>query len=176
MWGDKRNALLSGVAPATRQRYLSAWNQWAYFASMRNHPARLVKTHPNWDGDLVDFIMLEARVAKNTSDSTHVKISAIRFRHVISGLDDFTKYGGRYQQVLKGMKRDHMATRKIPFSLDMLEWIYTDFLQNDLSDVFRVELYTSAVLGFFFLLRIGELENLMMSDWVGAIIKMVRLQ
>ena len=136
----------------------------------------LVKTHPNWAADLIDFIMFEARVVKNASDSIRAKISAIRFWNVISGLDDFTKYGGRCQQVSKWMKRYHNVKRKIPFSLDMLEWIYTDFLQNDLSDVFRVELYTSAVLGFFFLLRIGELENLMMSDWVGAIIKMVRLQ
>ena len=84
-----------------------------------------------------------------------MKISAIRFRHVITGLGDFTKGGGRYQQVLKGMKRGQKVRRKISFSLDMLEWLYTDFLQNDSAKLSRVELYTAAVLGFFSLLRVG---------------------
>ena len=95
-----------------------------------------------------------------------MKISAIRFWHIICGLDDFTKFGGRYQQVLKGMKREHKTSRKIPFSVDMIDWLYSHYLSVDLTNVARVELYTATVLGFFFLLRIGESGNLRRSDIV----------
>ena len=63
-----------------------------------------------------------------------------------------------------GMRRGHKVRREIPCSLDMLERIHTDFLKDDLSNASRVELYTSDVLGFFFALRIGELEKMRMSD------------
>ena len=126
MWGEKLNALLSGVAPATRQRYLSAWNRWAYFMRMRDRPVWMVKLHPNWDDDLIDLVMFEHHVMKNTSDVTRAKLPAIKFRHVVTGLDDFAKFGGRYLQVLKGMKRNHKVQRKILFSLDMVEWMYSN--------------------------------------------------
>ena len=72
---DKLDAMLSGVAPSTRKRYLSAWNQWAYF--MRNRSTWLVKTKPNLDGEIIDFVTFESHVAKNASDATRGKISAV---------------------------------------------------------------------------------------------------
>ena len=131
---------------------------------MRGKPVWLFKTNPNWGDDLIDFIMFEFHVMKNTSDTIRVKLSAIKFWHVITGLGDFTKFGGRYLQVLKGMKRQRRVSRKIPFSLDMAEWMYRNFLAPDMANQMRIELYTATVLGFFFLLRIGELEKLRMSD------------
>ena len=65
------------------------------------------------------------------------EISAIRFWHVVTGLDVFTKFGGRYQQVLNGMRREHKTRWGAPFILDMLEWVNLDFLQNDLSNTER---------------------------------------
>ena len=99
---------------------------------------------------------------KNTSDSIRVKLPAIRFWPVICGLDDFAKFGGIYQQVLKGMRRDRKENREIPFSLDMIEWLHTNFLQVDLANTSRSELYTATVLGFFFLLMVGEGRG---GDW-----------
>ena len=115
---------------------------------MRDRPTWLVKTGPNWDGDPIDFIMFETNAMKNSADAIRGEISEIRFRCVISGLDDFAKFGGRYVQALKGMRRIHKTNRKIPFSLDMLEWIRVEYLQADSSIPARVELYTAAVLGF----------------------------
>ena len=51
-----------------------------------------------------------------------------------------------------------------PFILDMIEWSYIDFPQNDLPSTPRIELYTSVMLGCCFSLRIGELGELRMSD------------
>ena len=64
MGEDKLNALLSGIAPATRRRYLSVWNQWSYFMSMRQKENWLIKTGPNWDADLIDFVMFEFKLMK----------------------------------------------------------------------------------------------------------------
>ena len=46
----------------------------------------------------------------------------------------------------------------------MLTWIYDEYLQKGMRIQSRVGLYTGAILGFFFLLRVGKLENLRMSD------------
>ena len=69
MGGWKLNDMISGVAPSTRKRYLSEWNQRPYFTSMRTRPTWLVKTGPNWGEDLIDFITFDAHVVKNTSDA-----------------------------------------------------------------------------------------------------------
>lgn len=124
--------------------------------STRDESTWLVKTGPNWDEHLVDFIMFESRVMQNASDTLRPKLSAIRFWHVVFGLDDFAKFGGRYHQALKGMRREHKVNRQIPFTPDVIEWARTHFSQSDLANVPRVELYAATVLGFFFLLRAGN--------------------
>ena len=168
--GEKLHAMLSGVAPATRKRYLSAWNQWAYFVTMRERPTWLTKTGPNWDEDLIDFITFETHVVKNTSATTRVKISAIMFWRIVCEMDGFTKYRGRYQQVSNGLKRGHKAKRKIPFSLDMIEWMYTNYLQGDMTNTSRAELYTATVLGFSFSSEWASWETYecQISNWVGV--------
>ena len=154
--GGELNAMLSGVSPATRKRYLSAWNQWAYIVSMRGRPTWLPKTGPNWDADLVDFTMFETHVAKHTSDTMRAEISAIRFWRIIFGVDYFAQYRGRYHQVLKGLKRDHKAQRKTPFSLDMIDWLCDNYLRNYSADTSRVELYTATAFGFSSSLELGN--------------------
>ena len=79
---------------------------------MRDRPVWLAKLRPNWDGDLIDFVMFERRVMKNTSDTIRVKLPAIKFWHGITGLGDVAKVGGRYLQVLKGMQRNHKVQRE----------------------------------------------------------------
>ena len=56
-------------------------------------------------------------------------VSSVIFRRVLSGVGDFSKFGGRYQQVLKGMWRGRKANQKIPVSLDMNNWMCDVFSQ-----------------------------------------------
>ena len=93
MGEEKLTSLLSGVAPSTLKRYLSAWNQRTYFMSTRDQQHWLIKTGPNWDEHLIEFIMFEAHIMKNTCDTIRVKLSAIRFWHIVCGLGDFSKFG-----------------------------------------------------------------------------------
>ena len=46
----------------------------------------------------------------------------------------------------------------------MPTWIFVEYLQKGPAIQSPVEFYTGSILGFFFLLRIGELQNLRMSD------------
>ena len=114
MGEDKLNEMLSGVARAARKRYLASWGQMAYFVGTENRSARMAKAQNNWDGDLVDFIMLGSHAIENSRDTARWGISAITFRRVIGGLDDFAKFGGRYQQVKKWMRRGCEIRSKPP--------------------------------------------------------------
>ena len=113
MGEERLNALLSGIAPATRRRYLSVWNQWSYFTTMRQKTNWMTKGDPNWDADLIDFVMFESKLMKNTCDTIRVEISALRFWHIVCGMGDFTKFGGMCKQVLKGMRRRHKVNHKM---------------------------------------------------------------
>ena len=62
------------------------------------------------------------------------------------------------------MKSTHKVDREIPFSLDMIEWLYGNYLEGDAANYSRIELVTATVVGFFFLLRVREPGNLRMSD------------
>ena len=142
------NALLSGIAPGTRKRYLTAWNQWTYFAHMRGQSEWPVKTQPNWDANLIDFMHFESEMMKNTGGTIASKASSIRLWHVISGLGGFPKTGGRYQQVLRGSRNGHKTARKIPFTHEILHWAHDVFLQQGLGNPSCIELYAATLLGF----------------------------
>ena len=71
--------MLSGAAPSARKIYRSAWSQLPYFMSMRARSTRLVNNGPNWDEDLIDFIMSESHAMKNTSGAVRGGISPSAF-------------------------------------------------------------------------------------------------
>ena len=104
MGGRELHAMLSWAAPSARKRYLTDVNQWAYFASMRNHTTWLVKTRPNWDEDIGDFVMFESHAMNNSGDTTRGNVPAIRFWNIVSGMCDFAKFGRRCRKVLKGIR------------------------------------------------------------------------
>ena len=113
---------------------------------------------------MIGFRLSESEVMKNTGGAIAWKVAAIRFWHVISGVGDFSKTGGRYRQVLRGLKRGRETARKSPFSYEMLLLSHDVFLKQGLGNPPRIELFSAAILGFFFLLREGELGKLRTSD------------
>ena len=95
----------------------------------------------------------------NTAPTITSKISAIRYWHVISGYPDFSVGGGRFRHVLKGLRREHKVKRKLPVTFEILDWIYHEYWQGDASTL-RTEVMAAILIGFFFLLRISEVEQL----------------
>ena len=60
--------------------------------------------------------------------------------------------------MIKSARRSHTANRKIPATIPMLERL--GFLHRDTPCLVTAGLFCAAVVGFFFLLRIGEMEQL----------------
>lgn len=88
-------------------------------------------------------------------------------------MPDFKEGGGRYTQALRSFKRQSRVNRKIPASTPMFE--YVESLQGDLGTrdgdqhiypprPIALCLFCADVIGFFYLLRAGELEALKWGD------------
>ena len=111
-------------------------------------------------GDLlIGFILFEAKAMGNACPSIRGELSGIQFWHVVSGRADFSDGGGRFKQVMKSLKRKHKIKRKRPVTYEMLHWLYREFWLIDHSSEARFEIMCAILLGFFFLLRISEIEQ-----------------
>ena len=119
------------------------------------------RTTPDWGDNLIDFIMFETRVLAIAANTVSAKISGIRFWHLLVGMPDFTLGGGRYTQVLKGCRRGSRVSRKIPVTLEMLQ---TALVQDQGSEYLSAGVACAALMGFFFLLRVGEMEGMNWRD------------
>ena len=86
----------------------------------------------------------------------------MRFWHILVGNPDFAIGGSRYAQVRKSLSRNSRANRKLPVNLDMMTHIVGN--QNDANPQ-SAGIGRSALVGFFFLLRVGDLEGL---SWAGV--------
>lgn len=93
------------------------------------------------------------------------KVSALRFWHILSGLSDFAKEGVRYKEVQKSLMRSTSVNREIPFGLELLQWAYDQsILIGGLDSPVQDELFCASTLGFYYLLRVSEIEGLRMKD------------
>ena len=89
------------------------------------------------------------------------EISGIGFWHLFFGMPDFAAGGCRYTKVLKGIRRNSRLSRKIPVNIEMIHHITS--LQKK-EDRHTVGIAGDALVGFFFLHHVGELEHLRWTD------------
>ena len=76
-------------------------------------------------------------------------------------MPDFTLGGGRYTQLLNSIRRGSKVNRNAPVTLEMLNSIAA--LQH-IDDPKSAGIACAALVGFFFLLGVGELEGLRWMD------------
>ena len=117
---DRLSAVLSGIAPGTRTKYLTAWRHWEKFVTGRQMSPWIWRVSPDWGDNLIDYIMFETKVVAPAPNTVSGEISGIRFWHLLVGMPDFTLGGGRYTQLLKSCRRGSRANRIIPVTLEML--------------------------------------------------------
>ena len=87
---------------------------------------------------------------------------------LLSGYHDWGKWRGRYKQVLRSIAKEDVARRNYPFNLELISWIREqyDFCNDHGKEVaesaimVRYEMYSALTIGFFYLLRVCEIENL----------------
>ena len=155
------SAMLSGIAPGARTRYLTAWHHWEKFMTARQMSPRIWRTNPDWGDSLIDYIMFESKVLANAPDTISGGISGIRFWHLLVGMPDFTLGGGMCTQVLKSIRRGIRANHKIHAATEMIAYIAQ---QQCVEDPRTTGIACAALVGFFFLMRVGELECLRWMD------------
>ena len=91
---DRLSAVLSGVAPGARTRYLTAWHRWEQFMLGRRKTPLYLAHEPDWGDSLTDYIMFESKILANAPNALSGKISGIRFWRLLVGVPDFTVGGG----------------------------------------------------------------------------------
>ena len=76
---DRLSAVLSGIAPSTRMRYLQNWTRWESFMAGRQQSPWIWRTCPDWGDNLIDFILFGAKVVSNNPGTIRGRFPSIRF-------------------------------------------------------------------------------------------------
>ena len=66
---DRLAAVLSGVAPGARTRYLTAWHHRGKFMQERHLPPWIWRTDPDWGDNPIDYIMFESKILANAPNA-----------------------------------------------------------------------------------------------------------
>ena len=125
-----------------------------------NAPSDLTDV-PDWDDNSIDYIIFESEILGNSPNTISGEISGVRLWHFLAGMPDFTLGDGRYTQVLESVRRNSRVSRKIPSKLEMLSDIAA---HRNPDNPQGVGIACAEVVGFFFLLRVGELGGLRRAD------------
>ena len=161
MGQERLSAVLPGVAPGARKRYLGAWYRWGGFTKARHQSPWIWGTAPGWEDALIDFIIFESKISASAPNTISCKISGIRFWRLLVGMPDFTLGGCRYTQVLKCARSNSRVNHKMPDTMEML----TDITSQQCVDMPEtIGISCAALVGFFYLLHVGELEGLRWTD------------
>jgi len=155
----KLEVILDKIGRGTALGYSGAWRQWALFCKARRRdPYLLGETRAERHADeeiLLEFVVHLLVLFNRTEGTLKGKLLAIRFRHLLEGLEDPLKGKSRLQMALGGIKRRMgKPKRKWPVILKMLVRIWQRFGLSDNKD--EVVLACAAVTAWFFLLRSGE--------------------
>ena len=151
--------LLSGVAEGTQSAYREAWVQWAHFMENRPEGVWIEKQEPKWGERLIAWILFETRILGVQVGTIRSKISAIRYWDILSGYPDFSKWTGRYKQVLKSISRKRVAKRNYPFNSELLQMANSRLGETESRTANQKAIFAALVIGFFSPLRVSEMEN-----------------
>ena len=155
----KLEVILDKIGRGTALGYSGAWRQWALFCKARRRdPYFLGETRAERHADeeiLLEFVVHLLVLFNRTEGALKGKLLAIRFRHLLEGLEDPLKGNSRLWMALGGIKRRMgKPKRKWPVILKMLVRIWQRFALSDNKD--EVVLACAAVTAWFFLLRSGD--------------------
>ena len=109
--------LMSGIAASTRASYITSWTHWHHFTLRAPQKRWITQVDPRWDDTLIDWILFETRILGLQVSTMRSKISGLRYWHLLSGYPDWSKWAGRYRQVLRSVAKKDMVRRNYPFNL-----------------------------------------------------------
>ena len=117
----KLDDLLSGIAKGTRGGYITAWKHRFQFTLRTPGERWITKVGPRWDETLIDWVLFETRILGLQASTMRSKLSGLRYWHLLSGYPDWSKWSGRYKQVLKSVAGKDRIQRNYPFNLELMQ-------------------------------------------------------
>ena len=165
----KLNDLLPGISKGTRGTYLGAWQHRVQFASMKADQRRISAETATWGENITNWILFETRVMGIKASTVRNKVSSLRYWHILAGYPDFGKWSCMYKQVLNSIAKGDTTLRNYPFNLELMKWAKEEVSTPGKHPESRLNstgagIFAAVSVGFFFLLRINEIENLRMKD------------
>ena len=148
---DRMGAILSGISPGTRPRYLSAWRHWVGFMRGKGENPWIARSSFNWGDDLIDFMLCEAKMMGNDAPTIAGEISAVRFWRIISGYPDCPLGGGaiptsaeKFEENTRLSENTHRLSKSLTGN-----WIRSEFWEAGASPGARTEPFCAVIMGFF---------------------------
>lgn len=163
---DKTKFFLDTLAPGGETGYSRAWNQW------RDFPEQRGRTHwitPDIGGrcgaNFLEFLLFHQHVMARKAVSVRAKVASVRYFHLVRGAEDFALYATRAQTLPEGLEKRGLPYAKRQFDADLIAWMAEHMEADDQGNHNeRGAIFESAILWFFFLLRISEISQIRKSD------------
>ena len=159
----KIEILTSTVAPSTCSRYQSGWNSWQEFCDGMKISPHLDPSIKGWGEIVLDFLTWEHRIMGVGYSALVTRCCAILFARLIEGCD-LSNASFRIRSFLKAAKRLNPVMKKIPGTVELSTWISSHFI--DSQSLPDNQLWAALMVGFFFCMRVSEIENLRENDLV----------
>ena len=160
----KLNALLSGMSIGTCQAYLRGWRHWVQYCRLRGCEPCLSVGGPGWGENISDFIMFENTVLGLKPSTAAGKLCDGRYFHIIHGRPDFTLAGVRCKFLLKSLTRRQPSVQKLPYNMDLLNWLRTNFVVLGMRLPKIREVRAGLNPGFFFLMGASGAKQIRQKD------------
>lgn len=102
---------------------------------------------------------------KRKAGTLRTKVAAARYFHLVNGKGDFTVMGTRIKALLSGISKREIPSAKKPFNIELIEDMKNRLTEQakETSEEMHT-LFASAVVGFFFLLRVSEISQIRKAD------------
>ena len=152
-------AVVASVARGTRATYSVAWRQWSTFCRIRGKSPILVgKTREEIRAEEEELLLFMVHLYNNlhrAHGTIRTKLLGVRSQHVMLGEADPLAGKPRIWMALNGIEKwQGPGKRKLPVTVQMLRRIRG--MLDPVGKADDAALYLCIMLGFFFMMRIGE--------------------
>ena len=158
LWETRDWLLGLAYAPATAEKHMAGFAQWAAFCTRHDADVWLRGNTQAEDKEQLIWYVCHLVGQQKIRHSTVVgRLGAVKHYHLHHGLGDVMAGRHRLQRVLAGLRKETGAVqRKLAATMDMVEWLANDRTPSRQDARDRQTIAAAATVAFFFMLRASE--------------------